>query len=151
MITFETESWDAIRDEIAPLWRLHYEEIASDRDRIPLAPDYVKYQRYSDCGQLHITVAREGGRMVGYAFALVDTALHYATTLCGFYDLYWLEPERRKGMAGIMLLKETEKALKARGVRKIFTGTKVWKDVGPLFERMGWQETERLFTKWVGD
>jgi hypothetical protein len=35
------------------------------------------------------------------------------------------------------------------GVASSPAGTKLWKDVSKLFERMGWQETERPFTKVV--
>jgi hypothetical protein len=41
--------------------------------------------------------------------------------------------------------------LKQRGVKKIFTGTKLSLDMGPIFERLGWTEAERLFCKYIGD
>lgn len=151
MLTYVVEPWATVRGEIGPLWRRHYAEIAADQQRIALDPDFARYSASAANGSLHIVVAREAGQMVGYVFAFVETHLHYRSTLCGFYDIYWLAPEARKGSAGVKLLKEAERTLKARGVKKIFTGTKLWKDVGRIFERHGWNETERLYSKWIGD
>lgn len=157
-MTFAAEQWSVIKNEIDPLWAAHYSELAQDKEKVHLAPDYRKYQVHSDNGMLEIMAARKDGALVGYVFSLVDTHLHYATTLCGFWDLYFLIPEVRKGVGlsiakhpGITLFREAEKILRARGVKKMFSGTKLWHDAGELFEYLGWNETERLFTKWIGE
>lgn len=157
MITYLVEPWSLIRSEIIPLWEKHYDELVHDKDRIPLAPDFRKYQEYATAGALHIVTARKQGQLIGYVFAIVTPHLHYATTLCGFWDLYYVLPEHRKGEGlslakhpGKMLFQEAERTLKARGVLKMFSGTKLWRDASCIFEYLGWVETERLFTKWIG-
>lgn len=151
MITCQTEAWADARAEIVGYWPAHYEEIARDKEKIPLAPDFRAYDTFGASGELHVVTVRKDGALVGYHLSLVRPHLHYTTTLCAFVDIYWLRPDCRKGMAGVKLFKEAERSLKARGVKKVFTGTKLALDAGRIFERLGWHETERLFTKYIGD
>jgi hypothetical protein len=55
------------------------------------------------------------------------------------------------GPRACLLFANAEKALKARGVQRLFTGTKLSKDASLIFERGGWNESERLFIKYIGD
>lgn len=154
MITFATEPWDQIKNEILPLWKEHHADVADPEDdgRIPLDPDWAKYQRLADIGSLHITAARDSGRLVGYAFVVVETGLHYRTLLFGHWDLYWISPSARKSnfWTGVKLFREVEKAMRARGVMKMTNRRKFWRDVGPIFRRLGWTDTEIHSTKWIG-
>lgn len=129
------------------LWPAHWEEVAINRDSIKLAPDYQSYEAFADAGALHIVTAREAGKIVGYLINIVRPHLHYKNDLHGFADVYYIQPEHRQGWAGVKLFKYAEKTLEARGVKKLFMGTKLHLDMSRLFERMGWHETERLFTK----
>lgn len=150
-ITYATEQWPDVVDELQGHWPQHWAEVATHKDKVQLAPNFAEYQRLHDSGQLHVTVARDHGWCVGYLTAIVRPHLHYKNSLSGFYDLYYVEPSHRLWMTGVMLFAEAEKALKARGVERLFTGTKLSKDAAKIFERSGWQETERLFVKWIGD
>lgn len=142
------ESWADIRAEIGPVWDRHNEEIAAPGDKGLLSPDWAKFDDMARNGQDHWVTVRHFGRIVGYAFVIVTTHLHRRHTLYGFYDLYWLHPNYRKGRtAGRDLLKFTEASLKARGVQKVCIGTKVWYDISPVLERMGYEPTEKTFTK----
>lgn len=146
-LIFGRELWWAIRPEIMPLWKLHNAEIASPGDQGLFDPDWQKFDDTARADKDHWITARRGGELVGYVFAIVDTHMHRRGTLSAFYDLYWLKPSCRRGLAGYRLLAEAERTLWERGVRKQYLGTKAWKDMSRIFERMGWTETERLFTK----
>jgi hypothetical protein len=148
MLTFKRESWESIRAIIYPLWLKHWNEIGTDREKIPLDPDWPRYDDLSAQGALHIIGARnENGDLVGYVFSIISPHLHYRSTRCAFFDLYWLDPAYRKGMNGVRLFRETEKSLRACGVCKVFGQTKVFKDMGMIFQRLGWTEAERVFKK----
>lgn len=147
MITYQVEPWGIVKGEMEVLWPAHWEEIAINRDSIKLAVDHDSYAALEREGALHVVTAREAGRIVGYHISIVKTHLHYKNDLHGFTDVYYIEPAHRQGWVGVKLFKYVEKTLKARGVKKLFTGTKLHLDMSRLFERMGWQETERLFTK----
>lgn len=151
MTTYAVEPWSSLQEEMAPLWVKHWEEVALNRDKMPLSPDFAMYDAMEANNTLHIVVARKEGQIVGYHFTLVHPHLHYSTTLCGITDIYYVSPEHRTGRTPLRLFQHVEKTLKARGVKKLFTGTKVNLDAGPLFEYMGWTETERLFTKYIGE
>ena len=150
-VTYAVENWFDALSEMEELWPLHWDEVAMNKDTIPLDPDYPTYAALANSGALHLLVARCEGKMIGYHVSIVKGHLHYRHSLSAFTDMYFIHPEHRKGMVGVRLFKEAEKTLKARGVEKMFTGTKLSLDMGRIFERLGWKETERLYTKFIGD
>lgn len=150
MVTFAVEEWNDVSPEMAPLWESHWKEVARDHDHIPLDPDLNLYAYLASVGQLHVMVARDKGKVVGYHISIVKPHLHYKSSLHAQTDVYYIDPEHRKGMTGVRLFKEVEKSLAARGVKKMITGTKLSLDMGKIFERLGWHETERTYTKCIG-
>lgn len=151
MVTYAVEDWFEVRHEMEPLWFRHWDEVALNKDKMPLSPDFANYDAMEQLGMLHIVVARKEGEIIGYHFTLVRPHLHYVTTLCGMTDIYYIDPEHRTGRTPLRLFQFVEKSLKDRGVKKLFTGTKLSLDAGPLFEFMGWHPTETLYTKYIGD
>lgn len=149
-LSFAVEDWWAVRDEITPVWEQHNLAIAAPDDQNHLSPDWSKFQDLALRNQSQWVTVRHFGKIVGYSFVIVTTHLHRKTKLCGFYDLYWLHPDYRKGTrAGINLIKFTDQALRERGVTKIYIGTKFWHDIGPLLKRMGYEPAETIYTKAV--
>lgn len=147
MITYQVEAWSDIVDEMKHLWQSHWEEVAMDHETIKLAPDYGLYEYYESTGALHIVTVREKGSIVGYHISIVRPHLHYANDLHGFTDVYYVHPSKRNGWTGIKLFKFSDKTLKARGVKKVITATKLHLDMGLIFDRLGYRETERVYTK----
>jgi hypothetical protein len=147
VITYQTEQYRDCCAEIDAHLLNHWHEIALDHTSVPLDKDEAEYQRLADSGQLHITTVRKDGLLIGYHASIVRPHLHYKSTLHAFVDVYYIVPAHRNGRVGIQLFIEAEKALKARGVKKIFSGTKSHKHMGPIFERLGWRETETLYSK----
>lgn len=146
-ISYHIEEWQTFKRESLHLWDRHWQEVAINRDVIKLNIDYGQYDQLDAAGALHVVAARDAGKIVGYHLSIVRPHLHYADSLSAFTDVYYVAPEFRKGRAGIELFKFVEKTLKARGVQKMFTGTKIHLDMSKVFERLGWKETERLYTK----
>ncbi len=85
--------------------------------------------------------------MVGYWIGIVRPHLHYADSLTAFTDIYYLDPAHRRAGAGRALFAEVERTLKARGVQRIFTATKVHLDHSALFESLGYNRVETVFSK----
>lgn len=150
-LTFQTESWADYRRDCQPLWREHYDELAARKDRMAMKPDERAYMAAEANGALDILTARETGRMVGYIISVVRPHMHYADTLCGFEDAYFLAASHRKGMAGVRLLRAWEARMRARGVQLIFAYTKPFLDLRPIFERLGFDLTDYVMGKWIGD
>lgn len=149
-VTFAVEDWFEARQEMSDLWFKHWEEVAINRDVIKLDPDFDTYDHLANAGILHIVLARKAGKVIGYHFSLVKPHLHYRNSLSAMTDIYYIDPEHRTGRTPLRFFQFVEKTLKDRGVQKMFTGTKLHLDAGPLFEFMGWTETERLYTKVLG-
>lgn len=152
MITFSVETLDQCLPEIEPLLQGHFEEVGANRAQLGYPNmDKSTYYAVEARGGLHIVVARSLGAIVGYYVAFVNVHLHYAHSLTALTDVYYIHPDHRKGSVGIKLFKEAERTLKARGVQRIFSGTKKSKDMSKLFEFLGWTHNENLFVKWIGD
>ena len=151
MITFKVEKWRELYPELSLLLPKHWEEIAISHKEVPLDVDYDKYAELCDTGILHILTARDDTKLIGYHVAMICGHIHYKSTLHGITDVYYVLPEYRGRMVGVRLFKEVELSMRERGVVKLYTGTKIHHDMGRLFERLGYHETERLYTKLLVD
>lgn len=150
-VTYTIENWSDAWREMEPHWHAHWLEVALDHDSVPLAPDIESYNTLEKNGNLHLLVVRKDGKIIGYHIAIIRTHLHYKHTLHAFTDIYYVAPEHRQGMTGVKMFKEAEKSLAQRGVKKMVSGTKTSLDMGKIFERLGWRETERTYTKCIKD
>ena len=150
-VQFSIETLDQAFDDAMWLFDLHWQEIALDKAKVPLNPDVDTFWALEDAGLLLIVTARDGKRMVGYHVSIVRPHLHYKHSLTAYADMYFIHPDYRQGMTGVRLFKYLEGVLRERGVERIYQGTKIHKDMGRLFERLGYKETERLYVKWIGD
>lgn len=154
MITYQTEKWRTVLPEMEPLLVEHWREIALGHDKVPLDVARERYQQLCDEGSLHIVAVRDSGQLVGYHVAIVSGHLHYLSTLHGITDVYFLLPQYRKGRTGIHLFQRVEAEMRGLGVKKLFTGAKLHTangQSGRLFEYLGYQPTETLFTKYIGE
>lgn len=151
-LTYQWERLPAISRELPPLFKRHWQEIALNRDKIPLEPDWDRYFDYDRVGILRILTVRSGKTLVGYVFVLVFPHLHYASTLWAQTDIFWLDPSYRAGRAGIRLFTEMEKMLRATGVKAVYVNVKLHFEagrgtIGKLFERLGYKATEMIYLK----
>ena len=144
---FQVESVCDILNEVTPLLIEHWEQIALEKDTIPLAPVWDGYRDLEAADALRIITAREDGELVGYAIYIIGPSLHYADQRFADADVFWLAPEHRKGMAGMRLFRHAEKVLKEAGVTRVFNKVKLHFDVGKVFERMGYKAVERVYAK----
>lgn len=151
MITYALEKLRDVRPEMEVHFPQHWAEVARDRELIKLDPDWPSYFAMEDAGAVQAMIARSEGKVIGYHVSFIRPHLHYRQSLTAITDLYFLLPEYRMGRAGIRLFTEVEKAWRARGVQKAFTGTKCSADKSRLFEYLGWSRTEYLFTKVLGE
>lgn len=160
MITFAVESLKNCLHELKPLFEPHYEELALNKDKVPLDPNYEEYLRRDACGEALAVIARDRARIVGYFVGFVAPGLHYRTCLTLTMDIFWLHPEYRDGdsltqlesrMVAQGLFEHVEKEAKRRGVQRPFFGSKVHKDASYIFETMGMQPVEVYYSTWWGN
>lgn len=150
-ITYQREAWTAVLPELEACWKAHWQEVAQDQGRMPLDVAHDAYARLEAEGGLLVCTMRVDGELAGYFISFLRPHLHYQSTLCAYVDVYYVKPEYRRGFLPVRLFRAAEQYLQAAGVQKIFAGTKVYLDKSPLFHRLGWVETERVWTKWIGE
>ena len=151
MITAQIEPWPAFIHEAQPLLPLHWAELALNKDKVPLDPQYDIYTARDLVGQVLVVTLRQDGELVGYFIGFIAPGLHYKTCLTLTMDIFWTHPSIRNGFAGVKLFRLVEKEAKRRGVQRMFFGSKLHKDASKLFEFLKMQATEIYYSKWLGD
>lgn len=147
MITYQQESLTTYKADAMPLLEKHWQEIALNKDKIKMNPDWESYASLEDAGILKIFTAREDQRLVGYFVVLVKTHLHYKDNLFAYNDVLFLDAEYRKGFTGSKLMKFAEACLKEDGVEVMVVNTKRHKPFDVLLKWLGYSHIENLYSK----
>lgn len=151
MITFQVERLSDELENLKPVFPQHWEELALNKDKVPLDPQYDVYLQREALGQVMFICGRSVGEIVAYFVGFVAPGLHYKTCLTLQMDIFYVKPEFRGSMAGVKLFRFVEQEAKNRGVQRMFVGSKMHKDASWLFERLKYTEVEKFYTKWLGD
>lgn len=152
MTTFQCENLEAGLEEIKALLPLHYEELALNKDKVPLSPMYDVYIAREQAGQLIYFTARDEGKLVGYFLGFIAPGLHYSTCLTCTMDIFFVHPDvRGTAMLGLKMFRKLEEELKLRGVDRWFVGSKARADASALFERLDFEKVEVYYSKWIGE
>lgn len=138
-----------------PEWKMlipgHWEKLALDRDKVPLAPQWHEYRRKEADGSLLFVALRDRGRMVGYWLAVIAPALHYETCLTATMDVWNVLPEYESGTASMILMRAVEREYRRRGVQRSFVGEKLHRPCGRLYRAFGYEPVETYYSKWLGE
>jgi hypothetical protein len=148
-VVFAVERWATYYPDALPLWPLHWKEVALTQKEVPLEMDTDRYAALDEAGILHIVTGRDDGRLIAYHTSLVMGHLHYRQTLHSLTDLYYIHPLWRRGLTALQLFGMAHRSLKARGVVKVISGTKLHSglDISRLFEFMDYELAEKSYTK----
>lgn len=151
MLSLQTESFVAARKELKRVIPLHYEELALNKDKVPLQPRWSVYDTAEKAGELLFVTCRNDGELIGYFIGFIAPGLHYETCLTCSMDIFYVCKEHRNGSLGLRLFKYVERELKARQVQRVFVGSKVHADASKLFERLDYSRVEIYYSKWLGE
>jgi GNAT superfamily N-acetyltransferase len=151
MLTCQVESFTERLGEFRPLFPLHWDELALNKDKVPLDPQYEIYLQREARGELIFVTLRELGTPVGYFIGFIAPGLHYRTCLTCTMDIFYVHPAKRGGRGGIKLFKFVEMELRRRRVDRWFVGSKCHADASWLFEILGFDRVEVYYSKWLGD
>jgi GNAT superfamily N-acetyltransferase len=149
MLTAQVEPFPPFLAEVQPLLPRHWEELALNRDKVPLDPKFNVYLERDAAGEVFLITLRELGKLAGYFVGFVAPALHYQTCLTLTLDIFWIAPEHRGQMGGVTLFRAVEAEAKRRGVQRMFVGSKCHKEASWLFERLGYERVEVFYSKWL--
>lgn len=130
--------------EILPLAQVHFKEVDPFSDK-PLALHVEQYLQAEAI--LRVYSAREGERLVGYAVFTVTKHPHYEDMLQATQDLLFLSPQARHGDEGPNFMRWCDEELANEGVDVIFQYASDRRDIGPILERLGYKQIQRLYAR----
>lgn len=145
-IKFAWGRYHKIADELLPLWQRHWQEIALDKEQLPLRPHFQTYYGLEVVNALRILAARDARtrELVGYCFNLLGPHLHYSLPHA-HTEMFWLAPEYRRGWNGVHMMAANRRGLKQLGIKLHTINFKIgFEDgrVGKVFQRLGYTPTD---------
>jgi len=146
MIIYEDVDGTQFKEEFMRVLPAHYDELCVTK-QFPFDPDWDAYDRMAQAGYLRTITVRNDAELIGYIVFMIQPHLHYKSCLTAFEDVYYVKPEYRKGRIGIKMFQYAEMALKSIGVNRINIHTKVHLDNTRLLEYLGYNFTDKIFTK----
>lgn len=150
-LVFAIDDFSVVKSEIDYLIKKNWEDLATDKDKIKLNPNWGFYETLNSAGYLGIYTARSDGKLVGYFIAVATEHPHFRDHIFASNDVLYLDPDYRKGLAGYRLIKFVEDDLRAKGVSALTITTKVHKPFDPVLERLGFNLAERVYSKYLGE
>ena len=108
MRTVQEESFEEGLEELQVLLPIHWEDLALNKDKVPLDPIYDIYIDRERKGELIYVTVREDGDLIGYFIGFIAPGLHYRTCLTCTMDIFYIHPDHRKNGAGSMLFEFVE-------------------------------------------
>ena len=113
--------------------------------------DYDRALRSEQEGvRLQAIVTDNKGMVVGNSACYVLKSMH-TQKLMATEDTFYLSPEHRKGRLALHFLKYCVNVIRSLHVKQISVTTKVNNDVSKLWERGGFQLTDKMFTMILED
>jgi hypothetical protein len=146
MITYSVSNVKDCVNGLKHLLDLHYEEISLLRN-FKLKPQWDIYEKCDDLGNVKVILCKDDDEIVGYIVFFISHHLHYADCLLATEDIYFLKREYRTGRNAIKMFKFAEDYLKSIRVDMVKYSTKVKFDKSVIFEYMGCEHSEKVFTK----
>ena len=154
-LTYQQEFLSTITPkERTNLINAHYQEIALNKGKIELDPDWDRYHSLEQAGLFRLFTARtvlaKGepyDTLVGYFGVFVMPHMHYKGHEFATNDVIYITPKYRKGFAGIRLIRFAERCLKEDGVSVLQINTKAHQSFAPVLERMGYQLNDLVYGK----
>ena len=153
MITAQVENLTANLEDLKAFFPKHWEELALNKDKVPLDPQYDVYLAKDARGEVLFVTVRKDGVLAGYFVGFIAPGLHYRTCLTLQMDIFYLAPAERDGSpkAALILFREVLREAKRRGVQRAFFGSKTHRDASVLFKRLGFEMVETYYSAWLGD
>jgi len=151
MVKYQQEFLPTVKSDIQYLLKEHWEEIALNKIKIRLNPDWDAYESLEQQGKLKIFTARDEETLVGYFVVLMGVNLHYKDHIFAANDVIYLSAKHRKGLTGVKLIKFAETCLKQDGVSVLSINTKVHRPFDKIMDYLNFNLIERVYSKYIGD
>lgn len=141
-LTIQPERFDAVADELPPLFARYGEELGKDATD----PDWGKLFRMAIDGTLYVVTLRDKGNLVGFAITLVGPHLMYKSVVYGITLAIFIDKPYRHGWTGLKFLAKNRDILRECGCKRISIGEDATqRSLTKVFERAGYELAERLY------
>lgn len=147
MIEIRESTVDEFAQYAATLFDEHWQEVALNKQVMVLKPDWQRYYAMEQQGALLALGAFDGDEMIGYSVSFVLRHLHYADLCICSNDILFVTEARRAGRLGLQLIRETEKAAKARGTRLMLWHAKQNTALATIMPKLGYGVQDIIFSK----
>lgn len=151
MISAQVEPYADCLPELREIYPIHWQELALNKDKVPLNMMWEVYEQHDANDALLLVTLREGGALVGYFIGFIYPGLHYRDCLTLTMDIFFTVPDVRGRTAALRLFRAVEREAKARGVQRVFFGSKNHRDSSRLFKALGYTPVETWHSKWIGE
>ena len=138
---------EALCAELLPLLEDNWVRTESYIGELKIDPDFGKYQKLDAMDLVTCVTARFGGVLVGYSIFFTNFSLHHKTVKTGHGDMIYVKNEPGLGRAVFLLINESERILKEKGV--IYMGWFVHKGsrIQRILESRGYVPDELVMEK----
>jgi len=146
---FQRETLFDVIEEVQPLLDAHYLELAKNRERVKLDPDWTRYAEMERAGTMLLFTARKDQRLIGYAAFFACPHPHYRDLMLVSNDLLFLDAEHRVGRTGVRLIKFCEEQVRAQysGEVCITWHAKEQTTLAAILPRMSYGVQDIVFSK----
>lgn len=142
--SFSVEPILSCFDELTAQHKSQWDEV--EQVRQVFNPDYDAIIRSEYAGSRVQFVVRKDGVMVGNCGCYIMRSLH-TQQLKASEDTMYIARDHRKGMLAVRFFKFCESVLLHLGVKEISVTTKVSNNVHKLWERQGYEFSDRVLSK----
>lgn len=146
-LNIRRESLTSFRRDIEPLLKMEWEEAPLDDWPFCYEMDWHKYGLLDAHNMLLAYTLRDGHELVGYVIFVKDYSHHHHGYKVAKLDLFFVNPEYRKGRNAIDLLRYAQDDMDEMGVDMTIVSCFMESRVEVLYKRMGYKPLERTFVR----
>lgn len=151
MLTYQQEKFASLLLELPALFSQHWVELGSDREQIPLAPDWNGYLADEQSGRLKIITVRDEGKLIGYFFGFIYRPRHYFTSLYAHSDMFFIYKEHMQGLVAAPRLKKlfiaAENLMRALGAQRMYISYKANHPLSAILKNLGYRPCDHVDCK----
>jgi GNAT superfamily N-acetyltransferase len=147
----QREGFDDVKHEFDSLVIKNWEDTGLKKYGLNLNPDWTAYEVMNQAGLIGVYTVRKDTDLVGYLVVLARAHPHYKDHVFASNDILFIDKEHRKGLLGYFLIKYVVEDLEKLGVSVLLFNTTVEKPYDPILKRLGFDLTEKLYMKFLGD
>ena len=138
---YQVELLRDVFDEMEPLFKPHYDEIAHFKD-IPMNVNKEEYLAIEDKGLLKLFTVRDNSELVGYNIFFVKNNIRYSGSKQAVQDVVFIRKDKRG--QGRAFLKWCDEKLKNDGVDAVYHHMKASSDWSKILVERGYELVDQI-------